>query len=148
MGIAYFTSEEIKAKKEELYGHFSRPSYFIESGMVLNYIKNNFSRGTGILDVGCASGALLNQLYKEGFDNISGADIDNYLYFQELEIKLKITDLNAEKLPFGDESKDVIIALQTMEYLENPFHFIRECKRVLKKRVSYIEYSQRPHNLG
>lgn len=133
MGVPYFTSEEIKEKRDELYGRFERPSHFIKNEKVFNYIKNNFSPDAGILDVGCASGALLRQLSQAGFNNTMGVDIDNYLYFPELASKLKIADLNKEKFPLDDESADIITALQTMEHLENPFHFIRECERVLKK---------------
>ena len=40
--------------------------------------------------------------------------------------------LNFEKMPFEEKSFGLITAFQVLEHLENPFHFARECVRLLK----------------
>ena len=44
--------------------------------------------------------------------------------------KFNQTDLH--DLPFENESKDVIVSLETLEHVPDPLHFLLECHRVLK----------------
>jgi len=138
MGVPYFTSKEIKKNRELLFQRSGKSTYWIKKRKIINYVKNNFSHDIHILDIGCAHGEMMKQFLQEGLDNLSGVDIDDYLRFPELKKRLRFADLNSENLPFEDSSMDVITALQTMEHLENPFHFIRECKRVLKAEGTLV----------
>lgn len=47
-------------------------------------------------------------------------------------------NLNFEKIPFGDDYFDNVIAGDVIEHLENPSHFLREVNRVLKKGGRFI----------
>jgi ubiquinone/menaquinone biosynthesis C-methylase UbiE len=40
--------------------------------------------------------------------------------------------LEKENLPFDDGMIDVVFTKSVIEHIANPFHFISECKRVLK----------------
>ncbi|KKM69280.1 hypothetical protein LCGC14_1452370 [marine sediment metagenome] len=92
---------------------------------VLSLIKEN---GGIALDVGCGSGSLANCLIEKGY-NVIGSDIENFLKFSK--VKFNKSDLD-EKWNFEDDSMDLITAIEIIEHLENPRHFIREIKRVLK----------------
>jgi SAM-dependent methyltransferase len=46
--------------------------------------------------------------------------------------RIPLSRFNAEALPFGDGSKDVIILFEALYYLEQPRKFIAECVRVLR----------------
>ena len=39
---------------------------------------------------------------------------------------------NAEKLPYADNSFDLIVSLETIEHLDNPDKFLLELRRVIK----------------
>ncbi|MFA5133282.1 MAG: class I SAM-dependent methyltransferase [Patescibacteria group bacterium] len=129
----YLNSEEIKDNKEMLKNKFlSDSSWAVKSGEINSYIKNNISKDAAVLDIGCGGGETLKFFETSGFANIFGFDIDNYVKYPELASKVKLGNLNFERLPFEDKSIGLITAFQVLEHLENPFHFERECARILK----------------
>jgi len=50
----------------------------------------------------------------------------------KLGFKTLLIDVSAEKLPFQDETFDMVLAIEVIEHLINPDHCIKECRRVLK----------------
>ena len=62
-------------------------------------------------------------------------DVDNYLSgeFPPDIVSFHQLDLSFNKLPFNDDSVDIILAIAILEHLENPILVIREAARVLKK---------------
>lgn len=102
-----------------------------------------------ILDVGCASGLLTSRI--AGFFPLAESfGIDSYkeaIQFGQKSypnIKLKYGD--AHKLPFKNESFNLITCIETLEHLENPKGAIYEMVRVLKKD-GYILIGQDTDNL-
>ena len=84
-----------------------------------------------ILDVGCGTGANLEML--ANFGESEGVDVsDDALEFCRLK-NLKATKGLAEKLPFADESFDVVTALDVVEHLDDDIAGLKEMHRVLKK---------------
>ena len=111
-------------------------------------IKHNFSLKTlqkyqpdktaKILDAGCASGAFLKQLAEDGYQNLYGVDLDNYVG-KGIQLKdFKKADFNMSALPYPDNYFDAITAWCVLTHLENPYHFIREIKRILKEGGVFI----------
>lgn len=96
----------------------------------------NFDRlpaDAAIVDAGCGSGVVAAKLLERGFNNISLADIHDYRSFDAVKrLPFYQINLNFDSLPFTDASQDFIAAPSLIEHLENPFFFIRECRRVLK----------------
>lgn len=82
-----------------------------------------------ILDAGCGEGAFIKKLLEKKY-NVSACDIhpEN---FRLQGIKCKKVDLNG-KLPYVNNEFDVIISLETIEHLEDPWNMIREIYRILK----------------
>lgn len=120
---------------DELKGyHKAHQSYFLRSGAILSEIKK-LDKGVNILELGCAAGVLLKSLLDNGYQNLDFADIDDYLAYAEIRSlnKLKKVNLNADNLPYPDNSFDVCLAIAILEHLENPFHIKREIVRVLKR---------------
>ena len=100
----------------------------------MEFLKKYYPNDARIVDLGCGPGHWLLHLYENGFTNISGVDIENYIVFPEIK-KMDIfirADLNYDKLPYEDSSVDIVISTQVFEHLENGFHFERECRRILK----------------
>ena len=83
-----------------------------------------------LLDVGAGTGNLANLFYNEGYD-VTVVDIENFLINKNL--KFKKMDLN-DSWPLKKETYNLVLATEIIEHLENPRHFIREIKRVLKRK--------------
>jgi len=73
------------------------------------------------LDVGCEDYHFHLEGYHVARCDIKPQDLPNF----------KIVDLN-KRWDYPDESFHVIRACEVIEHLENPWHFFREAKRVLK----------------
>ncbi|MGI8788470.1 MAG: class I SAM-dependent methyltransferase [Pyrinomonadaceae bacterium] len=83
-----------------------------------------------ILDVGCGTGGNLEMLQK--FGAAEGVDVsDDALEFCQSK-GLNVHKGLAEKLPFADETFDVVTALDVVEHLDNDVAGLREMNRVLK----------------
>jgi SAM-dependent methyltransferase len=83
-----------------------------------------------ILDVGCGTGANLEMLAQ--FGESEGVDVsDDALEFCRRK-GLKAHKGLAEKLPFPDESFDVVTALDVVEHLDDDVAGLKEMHRVLK----------------
>lgn len=87
-----------------------------------------------ILDAACGMGAL-SKLLVENFgialSRIYGIDLQKEGDFLE-KINFLVHDLNYP-LPFVDNYFDICFSIEIIEYLENPYLFIREIYRVLDK---------------
>lgn len=88
-----------------------------------------------LLDCGCADGELtLKIASKIGSKNIFGVEIVDDLIRKAKQkgISVKQADLNS-KLPFDDETIDIVHANQVIEHLFNTDNFISETYRVMKR---------------
>lgn len=83
-----------------------------------------------ILDVGCGTGANLEMLSQFGV--AQGVDVsDEALEFCRAK-GLKVEKGFAEKLPFANESFDIVTALDVVEHLDDDVAGLREMHRVLQ----------------
>lgn len=90
---------------------------------------------SSILDVGCASGWFLNEIYKRhpktrhtGIDIYSSAII----YGKQKYRNLRLLRADAHKIPFRKNSFDLVICTEVLEHVINPEKVLKEIKRVLK----------------
>lgn len=79
-----------------------------------------------ILDNGCGRGEFLEAFERQGL-KASGTDADI------VSEKIHRVDLNIERLPFDDESFDVVFSKSVIEHLEKTEMYMSEMGRVLKK---------------
>ncbi len=88
-----------------------------------------------ILDIGCGAGLLTNPLAHQGHI-VSGIDLSSSSL--ELARKLDTTKTvdyqvaQAERLPFAENSFDVVSAMDLLEHVNDPALVIKEASRVLK----------------
>jgi len=108
----------------------------------INYIFNSISSSENatLLDVGCGNGYFLKLASKRGFkttgcDIIDTKSFDHSEYFQ----------CNIEKLPFDDNSFDLVICSHTLEHVVNFNLAITELKRIAKKQLCIVVPCQRPY---
>jgi 2-polyprenyl-3-methyl-5-hydroxy-6-metoxy-1,4-benzoquinol methylase len=97
--------------------------------------------GSTILDVGCGSGALVDELYRKGLYKAIGVDISKYaIHFANTHSctkacgKFKVMDVS-KGIKLKTSSVDTVICLQVLEHLNDPKLVIEEMKRVAKKRI-------------
>lgn len=132
--VPYLGSKnEIFKNNEMIKKKLCGKQWFMIDKKIYDWIKD-IPKDSKILDIGCGAGWVAKILLEEGFYNIGLIDRDNYITIPEVErlARFNQADLNFEKLPYQDRSVDVIFATQVLEHLENPWHFARECARVLR----------------
>lgn len=140
LGLTYFNSSDIKSNRDLIKKYLDEEggSPIILSGKALEIIKKFvLNKDSKILDLAPATGVLEKELFESGYVNLFGADIDDYLNFRKLK-EFKKVDFCFEKLPWQDASFDAVVSFETIEHLENPHHFIREIKRVLRPNGVFI----------
>jgi SAM-dependent methyltransferase len=113
----------------------------------VKYIKRHFEGRRKILDVGCGTGLLAQELGKEGFD-IYGLDISQeMLKLAAPRLSGKIVCATAGKIPFPSENFDGVICVATMHHIHSVFRdALREMARVLKTGGRLLIWDHNPIN--
>ena len=126
----YLTVTEIpgnKASREQIERLFHR-----------YHFASTFCQGKDVLEVACGAGMGLGYL-EQVANRVVGGDIDEeILRFAKAHYqgrnKIEIRQLDAQELPFGDKSFDVVLLYEAIYYLAQPEKFIDEAFRVLKAK--------------
>lgn len=108
------------------------PSLMISTNYAVNFVNGNFPKEYKILDVGCGGGEFLAQLKKEGFAALFATDMDQYFNPRMDAVEFEKVNFCYEKLPWENNSFDLVTAWEVFEHLENPHFIINEIERVLK----------------
>jgi ubiquinone/menaquinone biosynthesis C-methylase UbiE len=91
-----------------------------------------------VLDIGCGTGALLDQLQARSAE-LWGLDISHEaLKYCALRGHKHLILADAANVPFPSASFDVITAIGVIEHLEDDYAFLLEIKRLLKPDGSFI----------
>jgi len=106
--------------------------------------KHHQSKIDTILDIGTAEGAMLSSIKKE----FPQAKCFGLEYSQELidinqSKNIKIIQGDAQKLPFKDNSFNIVVATAVIEHLSQPLKMVSESYRVLKKKWHFNNYYTR-----
>lgn len=93
--------------------------------------------GDSILDIGCGEDLTLMPLWNK-YREVYGIDISEprikrlqKQFGDNPAIHLSVEDVN-DKLSFRDASFDTIMAIAVLEHIFDPYHFMKECYRLLK----------------
>jgi len=100
-----------------------------DAGFKANEGENN----PAVLDIGCATGALLAHLRDYGW-LVTGVEISPCAHFARNERKLDVRSLPLEENNFSGESFDVVLASHLIEHLNDPKAFLMEIRRILKDK--------------
>ena len=90
-------------------------------------VERGLGRGT-LVDVGAGAGALFPWVRKHVARYV-GADIVRYDAFPP-EAEFVAVDLDSGRLPFEDDSVELVACVETIEHVENPRALLRELVRV------------------
>jgi ubiquinone/menaquinone biosynthesis C-methylase UbiE len=98
------------------------------------YFARQYCNGKDVLDLGCGSGQGLGYLAKVA-KKVVGADYSASLLRmtqEHYQDRIPLIRLDAQVLPFKNQSFDVAILFEAIYYLKDPQSFIKECVRVLR----------------
>jgi len=118
-----------------IYGEGVRPYTDYPSKLVTHLFERfNMKPGMKILEPGCGRGEFLKVFKSLGMDavDLDRSEVSRDLLGEE-SIEVSVCDVEADtRLPFPDNSFDVIYNKSFMEHLNHPDVFLREAYRVLK----------------
>src|SRR5256714_10780291 len=93
-------------------------------------LRKHLKERPAVLDLAAGSGAFLARLRDSGFANLDAVEIDRKGFgFPNLEPRR--VDLNGEFAKQIDRRYGLITALEIMEHLDSPRHFLREMRELL-----------------
>ena len=93
--------------------------------------------GAPVLDLGCGSGELTRRLARSGF-RLTGCDVSENMLRQarraDPDQAVSWVQVNPawQRLPFGDNAFETVVAASVLEYLESPATVFAQCARILR----------------
>jgi len=95
--------------------------------------KTLFSRAEApsVLDIGCATGALLESLRNRKW-RVTGVEISPCAQYAKEKRSLDVRSIPLEENNFAEKSFDAVLASHLIEHLNNPKEFLSEVYRILK----------------
>ena len=84
-----------------------------------------------VLDVGCATGALLADLRNRGW-RVTGVEISPCAEYAQKERNMDVRNIPLEENKFPGGSFDIVLASHLIEHLNDPRSFLTEARRILK----------------
>jgi 2-polyprenyl-3-methyl-5-hydroxy-6-metoxy-1,4-benzoquinol methylase len=84
-----------------------------------------------VLDIGCATGAMLLHLRDRGW-RVTGVEISPSAEYARAARSLDVRSLPLEENHFPEESFDLVLASHVLEHLNDPGSFVREARRLLR----------------
>lgn len=149
--MAYISSEKMRKENisyEDIDKNVkNRTTWVVGTGVLAEVVKKYNISGFA-LDLGCGNGKTLLSI-SDKFSELHGVDILDILSSEaQKKVGFSSADLNFEKLPYSDNSLDLVTAFQIIEHLENPFFVMREAHRVLKPGGIFMFSVPNPFNFS
>ncbi len=100
------------------------------------YTAGQFVTRKQVLEIGCGTGRGIGYLSARAQRVVGGDYAENNLRYarQHYGERAELLVLDAQKVPFKDNSFDVVVAMEVIYYLTHLDDFFEECHRILKKR--------------
>lgn len=148
-GTAAEHFDEIAAEYD---GQFSSHVWQHLLGSKLAMIESAITPEVGkkaiVLDLGCGLGRQLREMIRRGY-RVTGIDISERLLRFAAEGEVPVTSGDAERLPFADETFDVVYTIGVLHHLPGPDAqraACREVERVLKPGGRFLVHESNPRN--
>jgi SAM-dependent methyltransferase len=119
-------SVDVETRARQSRGISVTPVYRV----VAEALTERHSGGGILIDVGCGAGNLWDYLGSR-FDRYIGADVVRYDGLPET-VEFHQIDLDTGRIPLLGAAGDVVVAVETIEHLENPRAFVRELTRLAR----------------
>jgi 2-polyprenyl-3-methyl-5-hydroxy-6-metoxy-1,4-benzoquinol methylase len=92
--------------------------------MVADALARHDVKGGRVIDVGCGHGTLRTVL-RDRFAEYRGLDVVRYSGLP-VEVEFTRVDLDSEAWPVEPGLANLVVAIETIEHLENPWAFVRQ----------------------
>jgi SAM-dependent methyltransferase len=96
----------------------------------------SFTNGKHVLEVGCGSGVGCHEILTAGAIGVTGVDVDTDAVQHARENfsspQLEFDVVESSRLPLRDALFDFVVALETVEHVEDDRSFVEELARVLR----------------
>ncbi|GAB1455423.1 hypothetical protein MASR2M48_07300 [Spirochaetota bacterium] len=103
-----------------------------EAGLVPQDSTDQLGKQRSILEIGCATGALLST-FKEAGWNATGIELGpSMAAYARSVFGLNIIEGTIESAQLPDESYDVVMATHLIEHLNDPRSFLKEARRLMR----------------
>lgn len=118
-------------REDNLYRNGKRCQISLEEEVLFEFLDNNSSAGSKILDVGCGSGEIARVINEKGH-LVSGIDFSPVAIelARKQGIDSRLVDLDTG-IPFDDDKFDTVWAGDVIEHVFDPIFVLKEIKRVL-----------------
>jgi SAM-dependent methyltransferase len=105
-----------------------------DMNFVRTLIETDISKDAAILDFGCGTGSSVYKLIDQGYLNVFGYDVQDYLNLKDAadRSRFRIAQPANLRLPFDDNTFDLIISDQVFEHVQDQVTAFRELYRVTK----------------
>ncbi|MGE5225133.1 MAG: class I SAM-dependent methyltransferase [Omnitrophica WOR_2 bacterium] len=125
-------------------------SRFVQQARWTQSLRQYLYAGAGlentrrVLDVGCGTGVLCAELEHAGSARIFGIDIDidRLVLACEVAPQAAFTQANAFRLPFPDQSFDMVLCHFFLLWIREPVPVLAEMKRVTRSRGSILALAE------
>lgn len=123
--------EEVGPTLDEYYSEHDLRTGVARYGFAGRYVS-----GKECLEVGCGVGYGSNVLLQSGAKMVTAGDVyaggvhSAASHYASGQLRFLVMD--AQRLPFRDQSFDALVSIETIEHLEKPEQFVAECRRLLR----------------
>lgn len=113
---------------------------------LVSQLPTGLSRHGRILDLGCGTGAWLERLADNGFENLHGVDADTD---QNVGIRATVTQANLDATGWEERlgTYDLITAIEVLEHLENPGQFLTQVAHLLNDNGQLLLSTPNVHSV-
>lgn len=102
---------------------------------ILPFLTKHVSGESSICDLGCGDGYASYKLATKGF-HVTGVDLSEQMLekarFQAKGTSAEFLKADISKVPVESESFDAVMAINSLEWTENPLNVLQEMKRIVK----------------
>jgi SAM-dependent methyltransferase/uncharacterized membrane protein YbhN (UPF0104 family) len=116
--------------------------------MIESAITPDVGKTAIVLDLGCGLGRQLHEMIRRGY-RVTGIDISERLLRFAAESGVPVASGDAERLPFANETFDVVYTVGVLHHLHGPdaqLAACREVRRVLKRGGRFLVHESNPRN--
>lgn len=114
-----------------------RPEWRSSGDQLEALVRGYVTAGSRVLDLGCGRGGVV-ELFWRDVALAAGLDPDSPSLSGHRAPGMPVVRGVGERLPFADESFDLIVCLWVMEHLKHPATVLREVRRVLMPAGHFV----------